>query len=828
MRKHRYYSVSGNFRSGVLSPAAQDDITREDWLNGAAELLNFDILRDGGIRTRPRLIRDPAIAEQMPVLRRSVLGEAVPARPEGGWWFSTDPAQQGAGATPIDLAGSPFLELTLPGQNGYLSVRTLILSDVRLRQGPWSVGAGAGAELVFGVEITRDGNEWLATDTRTADGGDPYSRFAFAPGRVRRDVCVQIPRDESRLYRTLTGIRLRVKVDPATDNGAELALRTLELRIGDAAAYDDRPLASTEQARTTGDRAARFATLAAFQEGQRGVTAIPPDTQGWRMLPWTLRDLEMALVIGMEGMLVVGAPRGKRPWSPEIVVPRSVPWSFTRRQIRELTWCTYGSHLLLFHEEFPRPLEVRLSGTGQLAVSFLAMENVPQLPARLAPEARLDVRVDAQGQVVLDQPEPAVGAATRAVVPTSIRGTAGVSEIRLLWDDVGATRYLVYAQPEATYAALAEDTAWTAVAPTVVTTPAARLTGLIGGTEYRVAVVSVVDAGPNALAGQTDPSDADDLTLTVLRGALAAPVLAGVLSPTVDGAVDLSWAPVAGATRFRLEVRVAQGQWRSAAQQPTEGAVRLSFAGTPEVQYSFRVVALSDDAPASPPSNTVTLVTGRLSPAVPSRITATPDADVNGQIEFEWPATARAESFDLEVAHDAGFGDLDGRQVQVAGRSYTRTFPSTAGRYTERYARVRAQRITAGGVLESGWAEVAFTPEWVALPQVEGVRAANIGGVRGMFWDWPLVAGGFPYRYRGNPSWAWRLAMGTDADGSQDWFGVNILPAGARPEVPFRAFPPNVADGATRWFQVRARHRDAAPVIEGDWSAPVRVTVRRT
>ena len=821
MRKSRFYQISGNFRSGILSPAAQDDITREDWLNGAAELTNFDILRDGGIRTRPRLERGPRV----PALTRWVLDDSnaahVPNKPAGGWWFSTDSADQGIGARPLLRDGTPFLTLELPGRHS--DVRAVLLEDVRLRQGPWQVGG----ELVFGVDVLADrvpgGTPvWSPIDLRPDEsdtlvpytGGNPYSRYAFAPGRVRRDVAVQIPTEVSLQYRRTQKMRFKVRIDPASDNGRELALRTLELRIAGARAFDsrdpDRPPPSVRQYQST-----------------LGVRNVEEGEQAWRIIPWTLRHLDLALVIGMEKMVVVGAERTKTPWTPAIVVPEDNAWFFTRDQLREMTWAAYGSHLILSHVEFPYPLEVRLSGTGQLAVDYLQLVNLPQLPARLAPEARLDVRTDDEGRIVLDQPEPAQGAATRAVPPTNVVGRATVGGAVLGWDDVGADRYRVYWQTRVQYnARLASDQdLWTGtgVSTMTVETNAAIVPGLLGGTEYQFAVVSVVAQGrPNALAGETDPEDADDLFLTVLVAPLPAPVLSGTASTTADGTVNLTWTVPLGARTFRLEVRVGTGAWVDSAQQPAPNAFfrpRLTYAGTPGTTYSFRLYANAPNRNESAASNVITVGVARLAPARPRPFTTTYDPNVNGRVTLTVPAAANAESYDWQVASDSAFADLE-LDTNQSSRTLAMTWPRVGSGWTQRYVRVRSVRITADGPQRSAWRSTSFTPRWVPFPdKPTNLRTASIAGLNGIHWTWPTYGAGL---YQGNPDWEVQFGP---RDPAQPWFGIETNPSGT---VPARAFSnANGVQTAGQRYRVRVRaaHLQASPPIRSPWSDTLNYTV---
>ena len=620
MRKSRFYQISGNFRSGILSPAAQDDITREDWLNGAAEISNFDILRDGGIRTRPRLV---SAGFGLPRLRRSILAGTTPAI-GGGLHFSSNPAI--ADASPIELNRNPFLNVRFSTERN--NVRAVVFEGVRLRQGPWNVNG----ELVFAAEVTSDPTPTSDADwTRIGSGEDPYRQYGFVPGRVRRDVVVQIPRDEGSEYRNLRQMRLRVKIDPDSDNGRELALRTLELLIDRVKVYDRRA-------------------------PDTPADAIPADDFGYRIVPWVLRSFDMALVIAQDAMLVVGAPRTDDPWEPKRIVSPDPAWAFTRKQLRELTWCAYGSHLLLFHSDFPRPLEVRLSGVGQIAVSYLPMENTPQLPARLDAEARLDVRQVGE-ELVLDQPEPATGAATRAIVPANIIGVAQVNAARLVWADVGASRYQVLYQTESDYAGRTGDL-WPSgdlnITTETVTVPRATVTGLLGGTAYRFAIVSVVDAGPNALAGETDPADADDIVLTVLRAALGAASISVGTDAETDGLMLVSWSAVTDTQAWKLKVTTNNGaSWRVVSDTIPGGTTRYRYAGTPGVSYGFRVTATSTVAPDGPVSNEAYATAVRIGPAGPSGPLWDADPNVNGRITFNWGPGARAESYDLQIASDA-------------------------------------------------------------------------------------------------------------------------------------------------------------------------------
>ena len=56
-RNQRWYAQQGTFRSGILSPAAQEQVDKAFYQEGAAQLRNFRVLRDGGIVGRPGLVR---------------------------------------------------------------------------------------------------------------------------------------------------------------------------------------------------------------------------------------------------------------------------------------------------------------------------------------------------------------------------------------------------------------------------------------------------------------------------------------------------------------------------------------------------------------------------------------------------------------------------------------------------------------------------------------------------------------------------------------------------------------------------------------------------
>ena len=62
----RWTQIVHNFSAGVLSPAAQDQIDSEAWLQGAARLENLDVERDGGVAGRPALSQLLAMAAHSP------------------------------------------------------------------------------------------------------------------------------------------------------------------------------------------------------------------------------------------------------------------------------------------------------------------------------------------------------------------------------------------------------------------------------------------------------------------------------------------------------------------------------------------------------------------------------------------------------------------------------------------------------------------------------------------------------------------------------------------------------------------------------------------
>ena len=633
-RRTRWSNVVHSFRAGILSPSAQDQIDSDAFLQGAARLDNLNVERDGGVTGRPAFVRSGI---EPPQPRYDLLT---------GQTFVVDP---GTGRSSAGIPSSPILrdQDYLAGENGIhridpevrwlsyaarttahlLSVpliaggapRAITFHDIVIRQGSWRGQEGGFDRLNLRVRGRRRSSSpsprefYFDADPEAAKNEDPFLTSKLAPGLVVRDIVVRLIPDGEQEPTDLEWVAIRF-----ARSGAASSSQPFEMSIGGVSCFSDTGPAEALMDPNVLDRP-------------------------YRIIPWVIRNESFALVLGMDwvSMLHVGQDGTLTRREGDSPETRGV-WHFTRRQLRELTWATYGGNLLLLHHDFPHPLEVHLpSGTRLFGITPLDLKSVPQLSAdaigRIAPE------ISRAGALI--QVAPGL---TRFPQVTSYTLEPFPSGLRVRWTTTGADSYKLYWTTRASYdTETSGGIAWDAInsptAQSVIVSGAATqhdVTGLTSGTEYAVAVVSRIGTSESGVGfvqlGVAAYNQLGQPQVTASTGA-------------VDASIALDWPDIPVADRYVVQWRSGSQSYSNARQQVvTTSAFNRIF--TLGETFIFRVQAQvsAGTAQASPWSADVSRQSYRRDPGAPSGLMAVTATRYPSAVNLSWTAGTNADSYDLE------------------------------------------------------------------------------------------------------------------------------------------------------------------------------------
>ena len=256
-----------------------------------------------------------------------------------------------------------------------------------------------------------------------------------------------------------------------------------------------------------------------------------------RIIPWAIRGIPFVLMLGMDHVRWVQLYADEsRP--PQSRVSGTAVWHFTARQLRELTWATYGGDLLLCHHDFPHPLLVRipLGGERSIVIEPLELINVPFVSDELERRALPDVS-GVGGEVVL-APVGTPGGVIVPIIgdyPTRVR--LGPTSAEIHWEDTGADAYLLEWVPRGGTQAASDEASGTVF----------EIFPLIPGTTYQVRRRARVGADLSAWSPYA--------TVETLKQLAAPDAPALVATPNnVEGEVGISWNEVGDADYYELVV----------------------------------------------------------------------------------------------------------------------------------------------------------------------------------------------------------------------------------------------------------------------------------
>ena len=739
MAKRTSYTISNSFAAGQLSEAAQDAIGIDVWSAGLARASNVAIQRDGGLRTRAPFVRP---VEELPVPDLSVVkswssdarytlhtlargtlaaGDLGPPVLAPGSRLAIETGL-GVGSVPLAarvraISGDEtkaFLRIDLAGA---MRLRALTLHRCRLSEGAWK---GSDDKLVFEVWVERSGGSF----TKLSSGDDPFQPWNFAPGRVSRDITIQLDRggvNQPVPYTDIEAVELRLR-DP------NVAF-PVELKLTGVSAFADEFLTANERT--------------VLVAGGADVLASPPEPC-WRLVPWVLKGIPLALALGCQGIRVfqfnndgtLGALLHGGPGEDSSLGE----WYFTPRQLRELTWAVFRTDVLLFHEDFPHPLRVRLQPFG---VTALDLENIPDARAETVDAAVREVDTGG-GKLRISSPSGA------RLIPQGVGVELGVNEVRVTWADSEAMSYDVMWDTFSSYDA--DRDAWVAARNNTVnlsnvpgdktntTATDYTITGLSGSTHYVAAVRANYSSGPS------DPSRVLSFSPYSHATGKLAGLAATVTATAVEGQIVLSWDSLANAESYQVQFRIAGLglPWRDTEVQPgpnNRGGLfrEVDFTGTGGVQYDFRARGHFSGGRVGEWSDEVRQV----APGVIGKgagLTARA-GDSDGEVVLSWSSVAGAASY--EYRWRTGGGAF----TTVASPEISDTFNGTAGTAYDFQVRALDSFSRTGD-----WSDiVTFTAQNAAagVPGSLSARASRTNPGRvDVAWASVPGANGYQIRYR--------------------------------------------------------------------------------
>ena len=856
-RPRRFDRITGNFSSGVLSEATQDNVRAEVWANGAAEITNFRIERDGGLSRRP-------------AFRRT--GLVVPTPLYGcldGKAWST-----GGNSTELQGGGdatSGFLPSGIyrPGENGIASLlrrfttestdpeadllridlggtrpAAIALHGVRLEQGRFQ-GTDAGvARLTFSaVRNTMDG-EILRSEPPVAQDAtteSPLSPGVFVPGQIGRDVVIPFDTVEGRQgLDPLEYFAIRVKRSQAET--------PITISVEGVSCFATDPPLEPDGSRNEA-QVAQIETLLA----DGGLVRLPrrPNGQGFfrtpaRIIPWQIRDIPFVIVLGLDWL----------GWAqlvpePELRQSSLSAWHFTERQLRELTWAWFGGELLLLHHDFPMPLQIVLpSGEQPISIQPLELRNVPQLPDAAFARALPDVTL--RGELVeIGEIRPGGGPSAVPVAPAFFNAVAGDGRVGLFWPSTGATSYEVWSQPKLTFDAIPGEGTVKWLNDDGSRRDGVNVNEFTGvGTVLAPRFVEDLENATEYVFTMRSRIRGDTSTFSVTRtarplGRLETPTNLRGTSPVTgepDRTIRIEWDPSLNAVAYAVRVAPVD--------TPIESVERLILTAPMHdylanaVGETIRVVVLAIPTAAFPtPEDRATASHWTSLEAVatftvrgsaldaPSPITVSAGA-LDGQLEVDWPAVGGASGYEVEskLSSDTGWDPVSTTSETSA------TVQGVAGSvYNVRVRTLAPNRVS------SDWAEASpFTAVNVPPAAPSQVRASSGGSSTSVKVEWEAGERADSYRIQ----WADRagflqvpqvlqdqvVSSGTEhtftglTSGAQYWFRVRsertggISPSAYSPRAQWVVFTPGAATIGTPPAPTLTPSARTSGLVEVSWS----------
>ena len=773
-RTQRWQQVSHSFQSGVLSPAAQDQVDGPAWLSGAADVVNFEVMRDGGLAGRPPFVRSPHVftapgwsaikldGDDTDINRDAEVGHLSRHDNLGADTAGGDPLigldgvhalRRRGHVTNVGTNQAPQVEVDKAIYEVELDspVKAVTWHDVRLVDGEWRTtiqhrDPDSGRQsprqrlnfqcqyLPKGEDPT-DASKWMTRDpvsaqVSTAAGDeDPFEWGVFAPGRVGRDVVVPLIAQAGSEAIAVDRVRIRAKrVDQSLP----------ALTVGGVSAFTTD---GTHQRKVWYER--------------------PP----YRIVSWVAGSIPQVLVLTLEGVQVFHVDGSVVRTQAG---PQRATWYFSPKQLRELTWIAYGKGILLFHKDFPYPLRVQPGHESQLVIRYLPLVNIPTVAdLRRVPDAA----VSTYERVVVQLPE--------AQYAQAVGGGATGQQMQ--------QRITGYLPP-----------------------PAARSDGPAAGREIVPADVSPIRPRPVVVRR--------DLFVEQLRNDPSAPVQLPVTPELVPpprsfraGQILVRWDNT-GARDYKIYYRTVASYNAAPSDDRWSGVMPVDVADVTDPTGFHTLTGLTsgeryyigmssvvnevESAISIPISPVLVLYPA---PPAPSNIQAVAIANQQGGVTITWDAVPGAREYHLQR-----LDPVDNVWLSVQGS------PTTTTRLVTNFIRPGAWHVRIRTTRDNAAPGAWSAPVRVVLPDLRPAAPTGLSATAtpsGFNAIWDRVADAIQYFV------SWRQL------GTQEWRAAPIVDQGLG--YPDHAFTRAVSVAAT--YEVRVAVEVGALVSE--WSDEVRVVV---
>ena len=287
---------------------------------------------------------------------------------------------------------------------------------------------------------------------------------------------------------------------------------------------------------------------------------------------------------------------------------------------------------------------------------------------------------------------------TAPAAPSELAATTGDASATLTWSDpsdASITGYEYQVNHNATESGkLTGWGDWTAINGSGAETVSHTVSGLTSGREYRFRLRAQNEAGAGAKAPVADPWYVSVTPQVAQEPGEAPGPPASVAVTRADGALNVSWPTVAGATSYHVTYTSDNGtSWSLAAENHPENSITIRGVDnglTYIVGVRAKNAAGSSGWTNSAPAATL---------AAPDPVASVTAVHQGSSLAVSWPAAARADSYHVTYTGD------NGASWQLAALEHTGTSLTINGVDSSKTYLVGVRAKNAGG--SSGWVNSA-------------------------------------------------------------------------------------------------------------------------
>ncbi len=240
--------------------------------------------------------------------------------------------------------------------------------------------------------------------------------------------------------------------------------------------------------------------------------------------------------------------------------------------------------------------------------------------------------------------------------PSGVTVTPGVQSLVVSWTaGTNANGYKVqWKSGSQAYDASARQATVTGTSHTI--------TGLTGGTEYTVRVISTRTGASDSAASSEETGTPQYPAAGVPSGVTVTPALSSLV---------VSWTASANASGYKVQWKSGSQAYDASARQATVTGTSHTITGlTAGTSYDVQVIATRANAPDSAASTETSGIAQYPAAGVPGSVTATPAVQ---SLTVSWTAAANADGYKVQWKTGGQAYDAATRQATTTGTSYTIT-----------------------------------------------------------------------------------------------------------------------------------------------------------